>query len=197
MIRFPEVQRKAQAEIDRVLGGRLPEFNDQEDLPYISAIVKEVLRWQPIGPISVPRAASEEDIYRGYYIPKGAIMVPNSWSLLQDKEHYPEPHIFRPERFMKDGKLNPSVRDPVKIIFGYGRRSCPGTHIALSFLWLTAATLLKTFDLSKAVDENGNTIEPSMEFHAGVICEPAPFKCNIKPRSAEAKELIHSVEMTP
>ncbi|KAF4612693.1 hypothetical protein D9613_011775 [Agrocybe pediades] len=194
---FIDVQRNAQEEIDRVVGGRLPEFSDEKDLPYISAIVKEVLRWQPIGPTSIPRIASADDIYRGYYIPKGAIMIANSWSLLKDPEHYPQPELFNPDRFLKDGKIDMSVRDPVRIAFGNGRRRCPGVHIALSFLWLMTATMLKTFNISKAVDEDGNTIEPSMEFISGFICKPAPFKCSFKPRSAQAEELIRSVEMTP
>ncbi|KAF4610004.1 hypothetical protein D9613_010336 [Agrocybe pediades] len=160
MLCYPDVQKKAQAELDRVLGGRLPEPTDETDLPYITAVVKECLRWKPLAPIAVPHMTSKEDIYRGYYIPEGAI----------DERTYPNPTTVIPERFLKDGKLDPTVQDPVKILFGYGRRACPGTHIALSLLWLTVASILKTFDISKAIDDDGNVIEPSMEFHAGVVC---------------------------
>jgi cytochrome P450 len=51
MVQHPEVARKAQADIDRVVGQRLPDFSDQESLPYISAIIQEVLRWKPVAPL--------------------------------------------------------------------------------------------------------------------------------------------------
>jgi len=90
----PEVQKKAQEELDKVIGNRLPEFNDRQNLPYISAMVKESLRWQPVVPLgmssiyrlvlalidpAVPHMATEADEYNGYYIPKGTIIIGNSW----------------------------------------------------------------------------------------------------------------------
>ena len=76
----PHVVRKAQEELDRVVGAdRLPDFSDQGVLPYISAIIKEVLRWGCPGPIGVPRRAREDDMYNGYFIPAGATVVENVW----------------------------------------------------------------------------------------------------------------------
>jgi cytochrome P450 len=69
---FPEVLRKAQQEIDRVVGrDRLPTFEDWESLPYTEAIMREVLRWKPILPLGAPRRVTEDDFYKGYLIPKG------------------------------------------------------------------------------------------------------------------------------
>ncbi|KAF4615695.1 hypothetical protein D9613_012525 [Agrocybe pediades] len=79
----------------------------------------------------------------------------NSWFLLQDQHCFPEPDVYNPERFLRNGKLNPEVRDPTQSVFGHGRRVCPGSHVALSFVWLTAATILSTFDISAGVDEQG------------------------------------------
>jgi cytochrome P450 len=77
---YPDVQRKAQEEIDRIVGNdRLPGFNDRENLPYIDAIVKEVLRWHPVAPMGLPHMTSEDDIYNGFLIPKGALLLPNIW----------------------------------------------------------------------------------------------------------------------
>lgn len=77
---FPEVQRKAQEEIDRKVGAdRLPGFQDRQDLPYIDAIVKEVLRWHPVAPMGLPHMATEDDICEGYLIPKGSLLLPNIW----------------------------------------------------------------------------------------------------------------------
>lgn len=75
----PEVQRKAQEELDRVIGpNRLPEFSDFEELIYIQAIVLESLRWNVVLPVGVPHRAIREDEFRGFRIPKGATIIPVS-----------------------------------------------------------------------------------------------------------------------
>jgi cytochrome P450 len=80
MTLFPEVQRKAQQEIDRVIGsGRLPSFEDRVNLPYVDAIVKEILRWHPVAPMGLPHMTTEDDTCEGYLIPKGAYLMANIW----------------------------------------------------------------------------------------------------------------------
>ncbi|KAF9558598.1 cytochrome P450 [Agrocybe pediades] len=192
MLCYPEVQKKAQQELDQVLKGRLPEFNDEPDLPYLGALVKEVIRWKPVTPIAIPRYATADDVYNGYYIPKGSIVIGNAWAMLYDEKHYPEPHTFNPERFLKNGELNPDVLDPAEVAFGFGRRICPGRHLALSVLWLTAATILSTFNITKEKEEDGTTKEPSIEYLSGLIYRPRPFRCTIAPRCKAAEELILS-----
>jgi cytochrome P450 len=77
---YPEVQRTAQEEIDRVVGAdRLPNYEDRESLAYVDAVVKEVLRWHPIGPMGLPHKTDEDDVLDGYLIPKGALLLPNIW----------------------------------------------------------------------------------------------------------------------
>jgi len=84
MSRNPEVQKRAQQEIDRVVGtDRLPDSGDRINLPYVDAIVKEVLRWHPIGPMGVPHVATQDDVYGGYLIPKGAMLLPAVWCVLE------------------------------------------------------------------------------------------------------------------
>ncbi|KAF8799127.1 cytochrome P450 [Phlegmacium glaucopus] len=192
MVCFPEIQMKAQAELDRVVSGRLPDFDDMEDLPYLSALVKEVLRWQPVTPYGVPHRTTEDDVYEGYHIPKGSIVIYNSWAMLHNEAEYPDPSAFKPERFLKDGQLDPNIRDPAAIAFGFGRRICPGSHIAFATLWLTAASVLATLQLSKPVDKDGRVIEPSREYRANAGHQPVPFECIIKPRSKTAEGLIRS-----
>lgn len=76
----PSVQDKAQEELDRVVGkDRLPGFDDRDNLPYIEAIWKETLRWNTVAPLSIPHAAQQDDEIQGYHIPKGAIIIPNTW----------------------------------------------------------------------------------------------------------------------
>jgi cytochrome P450 len=113
-------------------------------------------------------------------------------AILHYKDEYPDPLIFRPERFLKaNGQLDPDVRDPTAA-FGFGRRICPGKHVALSTLWIAAASILSVYKLSKSKDENGNVIEPRIEYHSSMILHALPFKCSIKPRSAEAERLVTS-----
>ena len=77
---FPDVQRKAQEEIDRVLGSPvLPTAADKPRLPYVEALVKETLRWHVIAPIGVPHRTDEDDLVGGYLIPKNATLLPNIW----------------------------------------------------------------------------------------------------------------------
>jgi len=79
MIEHPEVAKRAQEEIDRVVAkGHLPELDDEPNMPYMGAIIREVMRWKPVTPIAFPHLASEEDVYRGYRIPAGSIMISNA-----------------------------------------------------------------------------------------------------------------------
>jgi len=83
MTLFPDVQKRAQEEIDHVLGSgkyaRLPVFQDKQNLPFVSALVSEVLRWGGILPLGAPRRAQQRDIYEGYMIPKDTTILPNVW----------------------------------------------------------------------------------------------------------------------
>ncbi|KAJ7748917.1 cytochrome P450 [Mycena metata] len=193
MLANPEAQRKAQLELDSVTGGkRLPDFNDKPDLPYVSALVKEVLRWGPVAPIGIPHFLEVEDEYRGFRIPANSIVIGNAWAILQDETTYPDPTAFKPERFLLDGKLNPNVKDSEVTTFGFGRRMCPGRHMAKSSVWISVACILATFDITKALTDDGQPIEPTYEYLSEVISAPAPFKCAIRPRSPDLAALVES-----
>jgi hypothetical protein len=80
MVLNPEVLRKAQSELDSVVGlGRLPNFEDRESLPYVNALCKEVIRWHPIFPLGVAHWVTQDDIYRGHFIPERTIVIGNAW----------------------------------------------------------------------------------------------------------------------
>ncbi|KAG1889792.1 cytochrome P450 [Suillus fuscotomentosus] len=188
MTLFPDVQKKAQAEIDAVVGpDRLPSFADRTSLPYIEALVKEVLRWNVVIP-TVDHSVTEDDIHDGYHIPKGSVIIPNIWFMLNDPQTYVNPSEFNHERFLaKDGE-EPET-DPRTLCFGFGRRLCPGLHLADASIWLTAAMSLAVFDVSKVV-ENGVEITPEIDPSSGLISHPKPFKCSIEARSERASTLI-------
>ncbi|KAF2260004.1 O-methylsterigmatocystin oxidoreductase [Lojkania enalia] len=191
---FPEVQKKAQEELDRVIGSsRLPVSADRERLPYIEAIMKETHRWHPVLPMGLPHSSTEEDACRGYRIPKGAILLPNNWYFTHDPSVYPSPMTFRPERHLSTPDHKPEP-DPRNYIFGYGRRICPGRYVADNALFITIAQALAVFNIEKAVDEKGNTVEPAVEFEPGAISHPLPYRTSIKPRSSEHERLIKEAE---
>jgi len=91
-------------------------------LPYIDALVKELLRWSPPFPIGIPNRVMQNDFYRGYLIPEGATVIQNIWAIFRDPNIYPDPETFNPDRFLKDGKINPLVLNPEDRVFGAGRR---------------------------------------------------------------------------
>ncbi|CDO75710.1 hypothetical protein BN946_scf184493.g8 [Trametes cinnabarina] len=194
MLMYPEIQCKAQAEVDRVVGRDcLPDFSDEPALPYVSALVKEVLRWRPVTPLAVPHRLTADDFYNGYHLPAGSIVVGNSWAILHDEKTFPDPEAFIPDRFLNpDGSLRTEMRDAELAAFGFGRRICPGRHLACASIWIAIASVLSTFTLCKAVDENGNIIEPSGDYLSGLVTYPLPFKCEFKPRSGKSAELIHT-----
>ncbi|CAE6452613.1 unnamed protein product [Rhizoctonia solani] len=121
MLHYPEIQKAAQAEIDRVVGpDRLPSFTYHDSLPYVEAIYKEVLRWQPLAPIGIPRklASESDDEYKGMRIPSGTNIIANAWYMLRDSDVYKDPERFNPSRFLGSHPEN----DPEDITFGFGRR---------------------------------------------------------------------------
>ena len=166
MIAFPEAQRKAQAELDAVVGrARLPTFCDAPHLPYVCAITKEVLRWRPVAPLGVAHKATEDDWYEGMFIPKGTICMANIWQCNHDRSVFgDDADEFRPERHLNDkGELIPGPIETNKeghVSFGFGRRICVGKHLANESLFIHTARILWVATLSRANDGSGNDIIP-------------------------------------
>jgi len=192
MVLRPEIQRKAQFEVDSHLGrDRLPEYSDKLNMPYIEALILELYRCFPVVPLGVPRAVRTSDEYKGMFIPGGATMLVNIWAILRDPTAYPDPHTFKPERWLKDGKIDESVPDSRQAVFGFGRRICPGRYFAETTIWLAIVNLLVCFDISKAV-ENGAEITPTGERTSGGVSHLKKFKCSFTPRSSKIHNLVHS-----
>ncbi|KAF8880683.1 cytochrome P450 [Infundibulicybe gibba] len=192
MAMYPDIQRKAQAEIDAVIGpDRLPEFADRGSLPYVNALIKETMRWKPILPLAVAHSSTQDDEYDGYFIPKGSVIIGNTWAILHDPEEFPQPEQFRPERYLNaDGSPNLERRDPQAALFGFGRRICPGRHLSNNSLYSYVSAVLATFDITPPLDANGRYVKVEDRMSAGMLCYPEPFLCVIKPRSMAAEKLI-------
>jgi len=189
MATYPEVQAKAKEEIDLVIGSeRLINFDDSPSLSYVGALCREILRWKPVVPLGIAHAARADDVYKGYYIPKGATVIYNVGAMTRDPVRYPEPDLFNPSRFLtENGELND---DEVIAAFGFGRRICPGRHMAAATLWLAVATVLQNFDINLKRDSNGKEIPIGGEYTDGMLSHPLPFECSIKPRSIATSRII-------
>ncbi|KAF8513886.1 cytochrome P450 [Gautieria morchelliformis] len=155
MILYPDVQRKAQRELDEVVGAdRLPTFEDRDSLLYMNAICKEIQRWRPVAPLAIAHGVTQDDVYNNNFIPEGSVVIGNAW---------------------------PGVRDP-SVSFGFGRRICPGRHLADNTIYLTACFILKAFTISYAKDANGAEIPIEGSSTSGGLPRPEPFQCSMTPR---------------
>ncbi|KAH9880072.1 hypothetical protein J1614_002098, partial [Plenodomus biglobosus] len=197
MVIFPEAQRKAQEELDRIVGrDRLPCWEDEDDLPYVRGLIKEVLRWRPVNKLGMQHAASEDDWYQGYFIPKGAVVVLNWWAIHYDEKIWPNPTAFDPQRYIKHtasaahymNAADPGERDHFS--YGAGRRACPGVHVAERSLFINVSRVLWGFDIRKKVGKDGKEVEVTDKMMPGFFSVPEPFECDIKPRSAKHAEMM-------
>ncbi|CAE7233806.1 unnamed protein product [Rhizoctonia solani] len=187
MALHPEIQEKAQREIDEAVGSnRLPTMEDRTQLPYVEQLLSEIVRWHPSAPFGVPHVCTEENEYRGYRIPKGAIMIGHITATARDEKVYRDADKFDPDRFSDQSVPPPQA-------FGWGLRICPGQHFFREIFYFEVVLMLATFKIERCKDENGNEIIPSEETtsNSGIAC-PIPFKVKITPRSEQHAELIRT-----
>ncbi|PPQ72828.1 hypothetical protein CVT26_003337 [Gymnopilus dilepis] len=213
----PEIQRKAQTEIDQVVGNsRLPDFDDRPALPYIEAIYRELLRIEPPAPMGLPHRVTEDDCYKRYFIPKGTVVFGNVWAMAHDEDVYPEPFVFKPERFLDDrGSLNDDAR---VLAYGFGRRRVfilsNGVYCVSSStlpisqnmcwkarreryvkMWMIVASILACFNIVKSKDGLGNEIDISDEYEDfGPMRHKTKFRCTFVPRSNMIEQILQDAE---
>ncbi|KZT69356.1 cytochrome P450 [Daedalea quercina L-15889] len=191
MVLHPDVLRKAQMEVDSVIGDiRLPDINDRASLPYLDAVLKETYRWLAPVPLGVPHELTEPDEYNGFAMPEGSMVFTNLWAMLRDEEHYLNPDVFDPERFFGLSEDQAEDTDPRRIVFGFGRRICPGRFLADSSIFLAAANIIAVFDIRPARTADGKETLPQPSFIAGAVRHPKPFLCNVQPRSDKIVDLL-------
>ena len=161
MIVHPEFQKRAQAELDEVVGrSRAPTFSDAPNLPYIQALVRETLRWRPPLPLGVPHSTTKDDFYDGMFIPKGTMCIVNIWQCHRDPAFYgDDAESFNPERFLDvHGRIVPGpaeTRDEGHSAYGFGRRICVGKNLANESLFSAIATVLWAARLERDRNSSG------------------------------------------
>ncbi|KAK7531585.1 cytochrome P450 [Phyllosticta citribraziliensis] len=153
MLLNPEIQKKAQNEIDSVVGNRVPMWSDFEQIPYVRCMMKEVWRWHPPVTLGHPHITTREIQFKGYVIPKGMRIQLNAWAIGRDPKRHKDPERFWPERFEGDATtpqqsanlVDPTQRD--HFAFGAGRRICPGINVAERSLAIAMMRILWAFDV--------------------------------------------------
>ncbi|KAK1232849.1 hypothetical protein PQX77_004015 [Marasmius sp. AFHP31] len=166
MLLYPETMRKAQAELDNVLGAdgeTMPGFTHFSHLPYCCALVKEVIRWAPPAPGGFPHTSDHDDEYQGYFIPAQTMVIPCIWSMHHLEELYPDSMAFKPERFVDPNRLEVEPNDLLEghYGFGFGRRKCPGMYLGGKSMWIGIVRMLWAFHIEHKLDDEGKRIPVS------------------------------------
>ncbi|OSD02067.1 cytochrome P450 [Trametes coccinea BRFM310] len=199
MVLYPDVQKKAQAEIDSVVGRtRLPSLEDLDKLVYVKAMLKEALRWHPVGPLGMQHRSTEDDVYEGYFIPKGTICIANVWAINRDPTLWGlDADEFRPERYLEPTEALAAAmadtKDEGHVSFGFGRRICVGRHLARDSLLLNMASILWMFNIKAPLDASGKEIycvEDSVDH--GLVVRPQEYQHRFEPRFPDAQAIFES-----
>ncbi|CAH2245821.1 cytochrome P450 2K4-like [Pelobates cultripes] len=145
MMKYPEIQKKVQDEIDRVIGSSQPQTEHRKEMPYTDAVIHEIQRFGDISPTGIPHATTQDITFRGYFLPKGTQVIPLLSSVLQDKAYFEKPEEFYPEHFL-DSKGN-FVKNEAFLPFSAGRRSCAGETLAKMELFIFFTRLMQKFTI--------------------------------------------------
>lgn len=198
MVLHPDEYKQLQDEIDGVVSSRrLPEFEDLPKLPRVRAVVKEALRWRPVTAGGLPHFSTKDDVYENQFIPAGTNIHPNQWAIHRDPSLYPDADTFLPSRWLDPSY--PTYREPLTqhptitnySCFGFGRRICPGQHIAERSLNILVARIAWACNLAKKVDADGNEVDvPLYDYVSGFNVHPKPFKFDLRARSEERWEVV-------
>lgn len=149
LLHYPECQSKIQAELDGAIGRqRLPTFDDRPTLHYTNAFLQESMRLTAFIPLSVFHYTSTDVVLRGFVIPKRTMILPSLYHVMYNPEHFPEPDVFNPDRFLDDqGKF---LVDERVIPFGIGKRICLGKSLAEKELFLFFTGIIQNFNVRNA-----------------------------------------------
>ncbi|KAJ6590539.1 cytochrome P450, partial [Mycena vulgaris] len=193
---YPEYQERARQEIESVVGTiRLPELEDFKNMPFVHALIKEVIRIRPAFPLGVPHFTTDEIRYKHYILPKNTTVILNTYSIFHNPDIFEDPEIFNPDRFMQSeygtrARMDTDFRD--NFLFGGGRRICPGQYAAHITMQLTTMRLIWAFKFGSPVSaQTGLAVTRDLDCYASeFVVMPHPFKCTIQPRSGEHREVV-------
>ncbi|KAJ6972582.1 cytochrome P450 78A3 [Populus alba] len=198
MVLHPDVQSKVHDELYKVVGrSRVVAESDITAMVHLQAVVKEVLRLHPPGPLlSWARLAITDTTIDGYHVPKGTTAMVNMWAISRDPEFWEDPLEFKPERFVvtKEDALEFSVlgSDLRLAPFGSGRRTCPGKTLGITTVTFWVASLLHEYEWVPG-DENNVDLSEVLR----LSCEMAnPLTVKVRPRRSFHNPPVLGVQRT-
>ncbi|XP_059172334.1 cytochrome P450 3A24-like [Physella acuta] len=180
LAKHKDIQDKMYDEIERVVQGETPTYEELHQLTYIEQVINETLRLYPPAPIMSRRAAHTKT-YGHVTIPKGAGVIIPIFAVLTDPKHYPDPEKFDPERFSEENKAK---RDPMAFMpFGYGPRICIGMRLALLEMKIALATLLRKVRVELSEETEPKKGEDVVVRAEAIMKTEKPVKLAVKLRS--------------
>ncbi|KAK1070484.1 hypothetical protein LTR74_004163 [Friedmanniomyces endolithicus] len=204
MCHYPSWLPRLQEEVDRVCGDRLPLMTDMPKLPVLRAVVKETLRWRQPTPLGVPHILEEDDVYEGYFMPKGAMIHANHYLISREPNQFPEADEWRPERWLDPSW--PTYKEPLSEFptvrgdpgFGYGVRACPGIDLVATELYTTIGSIAWGFNIKRKEGKAGyeNPV-PWYQTNPYVITMASQFPADVTPRSSEKAQIIRQLTEDP
>ncbi|RBR20918.1 uncharacterized protein FIESC28_05070 [Fusarium coffeatum] len=190
-----EIQAKALEEIYKVYpnGEAWEKCLVEEKVPYITALVKEILRFWTVIPICLPRVNIKDIPYKGATIPAGTTFFMNAYAADYDEARFANPHEFNPERYINDKEIGTP-----HYAYGAGSRMCAGSHLANRELYTAFIRLITAFEIVPPRDKKDMAIMDAIECNAvptSLTTDPKPFKVGLKARSeSRLREWIAAAE---
>lgn len=145
----------------------------------------------------------EDDIYEGYFIPKGATIIPNQWAIHRDETMYPNPDIFNPDRWLNP--KYPTFQAPLEQFpnlkrfsaFGFGRRICPGLETAERSLFIEIATIGWACEIGPKQSANGDHLLPPIyDYTPYANSAPKKFEFDVFARDGNKIQLLKKNSQT-
>ena len=187
------IQAKAFAEIMKTYpNGDAWEKILEEDnkVEYMTALVKEILRFFTVIPISLPRVSVSDIEYHGAIIPSGTTFYMNAYAADYDPSYFKTPHVFMPERYLPPSP-NATAGTP-HYAYGAGSRMCAGSHLANRELYVAFSRVILTMHAEEAADPNDRPVLDALRCNShktSLTTDPKPFKLRLRSR-LEAKDRL-------
>ena len=180
-----DIQQKALEEIRKVYKEDEPlcDANDDQSIPYIVALVRELLRYYTVLRLSLPRATVKDIIYQGKKIPSGSVVFLNAWGCNMDDEVWKDPEVFRVERWLEQP-------DAPLFTYGLGYRMCAGSLLANREMYTIYLRMLSSFKIEDVETLHGGKVDThpvtGVEDQTQLVSVPQRYKVRLVPRNQGA-----------
>ncbi|XP_061524567.1 steroid 17-alpha-hydroxylase/17,20 lyase [Phycodurus eques] len=177
LLHHPEVQVRAQKELDEEVGERAVCAADRGRLPYLDSIINEGMRIRPVSPVLIPHIAMIDSRIGCHAIRRGTRVLVNMWAIHHHPDHWDRPDLFMPDRFLDDQGRR--VTPPCFLPFGAGPRVCVGESLARMELFLFLSSMLQR--MSFMLPDGASP--PNLQGRLGVVLQPLPYKVAVRSRA--------------